>query len=93
MPQGPTLRDAQIRTREREIGDTEVNIEPNEVYVDEHDVLFVWGAALIVAVLALLGVLFSVRLYNKSGADIQNPIELRRLAVAQERIAAALERK
>ena len=73
----------------------------------EHDTMAILAAVLIGVAFIAIGVLLYVRLYNKAGADIQNPIELRRLAIAnefiagelrhqtllQERIADALERE
>ena len=69
-----------------------MELDEDERYVDGHKLAFWFCVACALAVMAA-SLLLTIRLYRKAGADIQNPIELRRLAVAQERIAAALEAK
>lgn len=57
---------------------------------DETDVKVV--ALMVSAGLLLMSAVVSVRLWRKAGADIQNPVELRRIAAVNARVAAADER-
>ena len=83
-----------------------MELDEDERYVDGHRLAFWFCVACALSVIAV-SLLLTIRLYRKAGADIQNPIELRRLAIAnefiagelrhqtllQERIADALERE